>query len=212
MACLSACKQDTLFTAPFEVAATTSKNGIDHSHEKESGSIENRHNLVSEEGELSTSGEEQPGDIFYGDSLRHREVHKRQIAPLLQKFENSHFFVRISESNEPLWSRRNSLEKNSSSSETNNQKVSIIKTKETAFPSTGAVIDRGNFDATTCGGTARNFVKCFALQNGDIVVCTIKLLETMHMNLIALKLVVRQKKLFATLKLIVRWHTLCSEF
>ncbi|XP_039690276.1 uncharacterized protein [Medicago truncatula] len=162
--------RDTLFTAPFEVAATTSKNGIDHSHEKESGSIENRHNLVSEEGELSTSGEEQPADIFYGDSLRHREVHKRQIALLLQKFENSHFFVRICESNEPLWSRRNSLEKNSSSSETNNQKVSIIKTKETAFPSTGAVIDRGNFDATTCGGTARNFVKCFALQNGDIVV------------------------------------------
>lgn len=201
MACLSACKQDTQITTPFEVAAMTSKNGIDHIPEKESGSIENRNNLVSGEGELSTSGEEQPADIFDGDSLLQREVRKRQTTLMLQKFENSHFFVRISESDKPLWSKRNSLEKNSSSSEANSQKVSTIETKETAFPSTGAVIDRGNFDATTCGGTARNFVKCFALRNGDIVVCTIKLLENMHMNLIALKSVERQKKIVCYLKI-----------
>ncbi|XP_058777250.1 uncharacterized protein LOC131651609 isoform X1 [Vicia villosa] len=169
LACLSACKQDTQITPPFEVAAMTSKNGRGQSSEKESGSIENRNNLVSGEEELSTSGEEQPADVFDGDSL-HMEVHKRQTALLLQKFENSHFFVRISESNEPLWSKRSSVESFSNSSETHSLKAPTIKTKDNALPSIGTVIDKGNFDATVCGGTARNSVKCFALPNGDIVV------------------------------------------
>ncbi|KAJ1386026.1 plant/MEB5-like protein [Sesbania bispinosa] len=65
--------------------------------------------------------------------------------------------------------------KNSNSSETNSQKASAIKTKETALSSTSAVIDRGNFDATLSGGMARNSAKCFGLPNGDIVVYAIKL-------------------------------------
>ncbi|CAK8536819.1 unnamed protein product [Lathyrus sativus] len=157
LACLSASKQDTQITTPFEVAAMISKNGRGQSLEKENGSIENRNTLVSGE-ELSTSGEEQP------------EVHNRQTALLLQKFENSHFFVRISEANEPLWSKRSSVESFSSSFEANSQKGPTIKTKENTLPSIGTVIDKGNFDATVCGGTARNSVKCFALPNGDIVV------------------------------------------
>lgn len=145
----------------------TSNNGTSHISEKEIGSVENKNNLISGEGEPSTSGEEQPLDVSDCDSL-HMEAHKRQAASLLQKCENSHFFVRIAESNEPLWSKRSSLEKNSNSSDS--QKASTIKTKETAFPSTGTVIDRGNFNATVSGGMARNSVKCFALPNGDIVV------------------------------------------
>ncbi|CAJ2647856.1 unnamed protein product [Trifolium pratense] len=171
LACLSACKQDTQITTPFEVATTKTKNDKGQSSEKESGSIENINNLVSVEGELSTGGEEKSRDIFYGDSLVDmEEVHKRQTALLLQKFENSHFFVRISESNEPLWSKRSSVDNNSYYSEANGQKTPRIKTKEIAFPSTDAIIDKGNFDASTCGGVARNSTKCFALPNGDIVV------------------------------------------
>ncbi|CAJ2647857.1 unnamed protein product [Trifolium pratense] len=163
--------RDTQITTPFEVATTKTKNDKGQSSEKESGSIENINNLVSVEGELSTGGEEKSRDIFYGDSLVDmEEVHKRQTALLLQKFENSHFFVRISESNEPLWSKRSSVDNNSYYSEANGQKTPRIKTKEIAFPSTDAIIDKGNFDASTCGGVARNSTKCFALPNGDIVV------------------------------------------
>ena len=174
MACLSACKQDTGIITPLEVATATSENGIGESPEKENGNIENRNNLVSREGELSTSGEEHLEDVTDGESLLKMEVHKRKTALLLQKFENSHFFVRISESDEPLWSKRGSSEKFSNTSEANGLKASKIQIKETALSSTGAVIDRGNFDATISGGLVRNSVKCYDLPNGDIVVCAIK--------------------------------------
>ena len=188
LACLSACKQDTEIITPFKVAAVMSKNGIGHSPEKENGNIENRNNSVSGEGQLSSSSQEQkeenltkakadhPADVSAGESLLRMEDHKRQTALLLQKFENSHFFVRISESDEPLWSKRGSSEK-SNSAETNDLKASTIGTKDTAknMSSISAIIDRGNYDANISGGVARNSVKCFALPNGDIVVCGIKL-------------------------------------
>jgi hypothetical protein len=82
LACLSACKQDSQITTPFEVATTTSKNSKGQSSKKESGSIENINNLVSVEGELSTSDKEKSRDIFDGDSLVDMEVHKRQTSLL----------------------------------------------------------------------------------------------------------------------------------
>ncbi|MED6134707.1 hypothetical protein PIB30_039543 [Stylosanthes scabra] len=162
VACLSACKQDTEIITPFKVAAVMSKSGIGHSPEKQNGNIEDRNNSASGEGQISSSSQEQKeesltkpkADVSAGESLLRMEVHKRQTALLLQRFENSHFFVRISESDEPLWSKRSSSE-NSSSSDVS---------------SVSAIIDRGNFDANISGGVARNSVKCFALPNGDIVV------------------------------------------
>ncbi|XP_061342416.1 uncharacterized protein LOC133288627 [Gastrolobium bilobum] len=183
LACLSACKQDTEIITPFKVAAVMSKNGIGHGSEKENGNVENGNSSVSGEGHLSSSGqgqdEENPAkaksdhsaDVSTGESLLRMEVHKRKTALLLQKFKNSHFFVRISESDEPLWSKRGSSEK-FNSSETNDQKISTdgITETEKNVPSISAVIDRANFDATISGGVARNSVKCCALPNGDIVV------------------------------------------
>lgn len=160
---------------PFKVSAMASANGTGQSPEKENGNTENRINSVSGEGELSTSGEEKLEDISDVESRLQTEVHKRKTALLLQKFENSHFFVRISDSDEPLWSKRISSERFSNSSEENSQKAPIIKTKEAALTPTSAVIDRGNFDGTISGGAARNSAKCFALPNGDIVVCAIAL-------------------------------------
>lgn len=187
VACLSACKKDTEFITPFKVAAVMNRNSIGHSPNKENGNIENRNNSVSGEGKLSPSGQDQgeetlqkaktehPTDVPDGESLLRMEVHRRQTASLLQKFENSHFFVRICESDEPLWSKRGSSEK-STSSETNGQNISTIEVKETTKneSSISAVIDRANFDATVSGGVARNSLKCCALPNGDIVVCALK--------------------------------------
>ncbi|XP_020975361.1 uncharacterized protein LOC107631908 isoform X1 [Arachis ipaensis] len=183
VACLSACKHDTEIITPFKVAAMMSKNGIGHSPEKQNGNIEDRSNSGSGEGQISSSSQEQkeeslskpkadhPADVSAGESLLRMEVHKRQTALLLQRFENSHFFVRISEYDEPLWSKRSSSEK-SSSSEFDDLKASTIGVRETAKDSSSisAIIDRGNFDANISGGVARNSVKCFALPNGDIVV------------------------------------------
>ncbi|TKY69729.1 hypothetical protein E2542_SST06011 [Spatholobus suberectus] len=167
LACLSACKQDT---SSFKVAAATSENGIGHRAKKENGNIENRNNSVSGEGELSTSGEEKLEDVSDGESLLQKEVLKKQTALLLQKFENSHFFVRISEFDDPLWSKRSSSDKFSKSSGANNEKASTIKSKGTALSSISAIIDRGNFDSNVSSGVARNSVKCCALPSGDIVV------------------------------------------
>ncbi|XP_012573933.1 uncharacterized protein [Cicer arietinum] len=182
VACLSACKQDTEIITPFKVAALMSKNAIGHSPNKENGNIENRNNSVPGEAQLSPSGQDQNNEnlpkaktdhsanVSSGESLLRMEVHRRQTASLLEKFKSSHFFVRICESDEPLWSKHGSLEK--SISEVNGQRISTIEVKETAkhVPSISAVIDRANFDATISGGVARNSVKCCALPNGDIVV------------------------------------------
>ncbi|CAJ1939933.1 unnamed protein product [Sphenostylis stenocarpa] len=183
LVCLSACKKDTEIITPFKVAAMMSKSVMSHGHDKENGNVENRNDLVSGEEQLKPSRQEQkeetlekvkinhPADASAGESLLRMEVHKRQTALLLQKFENSHFFARISEADEPLWSKRGSSEK-SNSFELNEQRISSFEIKETAknASSISAVIDRANFDATICGGVARNSVKCCALPNGDIVV------------------------------------------
>ncbi|KAI4328382.1 hypothetical protein L6164_020739 [Bauhinia variegata] len=176
LACLSACKQDTEIITPFKVAAVMSKNGISHTSEKENGIADSESNLLPGEGESSPSCKEHKGDqatdLPSGESLLRMEDHKRQTALLLEKFENSHFFVSIAESDEPLWSKRGASEKFPNFSETNGQKISTIGARKTAKEASAisAVIDRGNFDATISGGVARNSVKCCALPNGDIVV------------------------------------------
>ncbi|KAL2662065.1 hypothetical protein AAZV13_02G019700 [Glycine max] len=167
LACFSACKQDT---SSFKVDAVTSDNGIGHSPKKENGNIENRNNSVSGEGEPGTSDEEQMEDVSDDESLLQKEVLKKQTALLLQKFENSHFFVRISESDDPLWSKRSSSEIFSNSSDANTEKASTIKSKGDTFSPISTIIDRGNFDSNVSGGVARNSVKCCALPNGDLVV------------------------------------------
>jgi len=171
LACLSACKQDT---SSLKKAAAISENGTGHSPKKEHGNTENRNNTVSGEGELSTSGEEQLDDVSDGESLIQKEVLKKQTSLLLQKFENSHFFVRISASDDPLWCKRSSSKNSPDTSNANNEKGSTITCEGSTLSSISTVIDRGNFDSNVSGGVARDSVKCRALPNGDIVVCVIK--------------------------------------
>ncbi|KAL9328014.1 hypothetical protein ACSQ67_003017 [Phaseolus vulgaris] len=167
LACLSACKQET---SSFKIDAAISETGTGHNPKKENGNTENRNNTVSGEGELSTSGKEQLDDVSDGDSLLQEEVLKKQTSLLLQKFENSHFFVRISESDDPLWSKRSSTENFPDTSNANNENGSTNTCEGSTLSSICAVIDRGNFDSNVSGGVARNSVKCCALPNGDIVV------------------------------------------
>ncbi|KAE9607921.1 hypothetical protein Lalb_Chr09g0335271 [Lupinus albus] len=163
LACLSASKHDAEITTPFKLAALMSTDAKGHSPH-----IENRQLSISSQ----EPKEDHPPDVFYGESILRMEIHKRQTASLLQNFDNSHFFIRISESDEPLCSKRGSSENFPNSSETNAEMASTLGFKETEknMPSISAVIDRGNFDATTSGGVARKSVKSCALPNGDIVV------------------------------------------
>ncbi|KAI8562964.1 hypothetical protein RHMOL_Rhmol03G0077000 [Rhododendron molle] len=79
-----------------------------------------------------------------------------------------------SESDEPLWSKRNSPDEPLESSEMIADKVSADSTgarKTTkSRGSQSAVIDSRNFDAHVSGGLARNAAKCCSLSNGDIMV------------------------------------------
>uniref|UniRef100_A0A5B7B8W0 Uncharacterized protein n=1 Tax=Davidia involucrata TaxID=16924 RepID=A0A5B7B8W0_DAVIN len=188
LACLSACKQDTEIITPFKVAAVMSKNGIGQSTKKLNGNIGYETNRVSGRVEVNPDAQEMDQksedplkeridpqkDISASESLLRMEDHRKQTETLLRRFRNSHFFVRIAESDEPLWSKRSALEASLQSSEIGGEKFTADdagtrKTSKNRTPQ-NAIIDRGNFDASVSGGLARNAVKCCSLSNGDIVV------------------------------------------
>ncbi|KAL5553950.1 hypothetical protein UlMin_041351 [Ulmus minor] len=174
LACLSACKQDTEIITPFKIAAVMSKNGMGKSPNKQNGDAENGKGEMSPSGQdidqkgekLSKEKSDPKKDVSTGESLLRMEDHKRQTEILLQRFEKSHYFVRIAESDEPLWAKKNTPNK---SSEVSQMESGTQKTAKDVSRS-NAIIDKGNFDPTVSGGAARNTVKCCSLSNGDLVV------------------------------------------
>ncbi|KAK4715644.1 hypothetical protein R3W88_013982 [Solanum pinnatisectum] len=164
LACLSACKQDTEIITPFKVAAVMKQNG---NTGITSGSVSPREAVddssVSENGNANINPEK---EVSTGENLLRLEDYKRQTESLVQRFNSSHFFARIAESDEPLWSKRKAMEEVSDMiGADGSETVKTLKKK----PSLSASTDKGNFDARTSGGVARNAVKCCALSNGDIV-------------------------------------------
>nr|DAD36845.1 TPA_asm: hypothetical protein HUJ06_007486 [Nelumbo nucifera] len=165
------------------------KNGLQKT-KQQNASMETESSSITEGGEISPASQkvehnsdtplttekiDPSGDISASESLLRIESHRRRTQALLERFKHSHFFVRIAESDEPLWSRRSvSGGPSSESSEMAREKLTTINGGNRKFSRKGtqlnAVIDRGNFDASVSGGVARNTVKCCALSNGDIVV------------------------------------------
>ncbi|XP_021908464.1 uncharacterized protein LOC110822625 isoform X1 [Carica papaya] len=186
LACLSACKRETEIITPFKVAAVMSRNGMRNFPEKENGNVEGGTDRVSIEGEVSPDDQvidksvenlakkkiDPQKDVTASESLLRMEDHKRQTERLLKKFKNSHFFVRIAESDEQLWSKKSASKTAPDSGELDDQKSKSNESKNSSKDRSrlNAVIDRGNFDANISGGVARNTVKCYALCNGDIAV------------------------------------------
>ncbi|XP_057949278.1 uncharacterized protein LOC131144579 [Malania oleifera] len=184
LACLSASKQDTEIITPFKVAAVMSKNGKGQNTKNQNGNIEQDFNSFTNE-EVNPDGQymDEKGenllkekvdpqkDISASESLLRMEDHKRQTETLLHRFRNSHFFVRIAESGEPLWSKRKTPETYPETSEIPDQKLMADEIRKTGKKRTtpSAVIDRGDFNANVSGGLART-VECCSLSNGDIVV------------------------------------------
>ncbi|KAL0385703.1 UNVERIFIED_CONTAM: hypothetical protein Sradi_2964600 [Sesamum radiatum] len=160
------------------------KNG--KSPQKANGNVGGQTNSVSEKADASSSDQDNQHNetvmkgkidshkvVSTGESLLRMEDHERQTKQLLQRFKNSHFFARIAESNEPLWSKRRALEACLESSATLEEQLTgdsseTVTTTKNKNP-ISAVIDRGNFDARTSGGLARG-AECWSLSNGDIVV------------------------------------------
>ncbi|KAL6562549.1 hypothetical protein OROGR_003556 [Orobanche gracilis] len=187
LACLSAYKQDTEIITPFKVAAVMNKNGIRESYKIQNGNIRGETNPVTQTASAGSDDQdnqhrenmmkentESLKDVSTGESLLRMEEHRRQTEQLLQRFKNSHFFVRIAESDEPLWSKRGAQETCLKSSGAYEEQLTE-ESPETATTmknanSISALIDRGYFDARTSGGLARGAAKCKSLSNGDIVV------------------------------------------
>lgn len=182
---MSACEQDTEIITPFKVAAVMSRSSRAQSPEEKNGNIEDKMTSVAGEGKMSYEGQviRQNGenleektdlqkDISVSESLLRMEDRKRQTEILLQNVKNSHFFVRIAESGESLWSKKRDHQMSLESSESEQKSLaSEAKKFSKNASSIAAVIDRGDFDANVSGGLARNTVKCCSLSNGDIVVC-----------------------------------------
>ncbi|KAF7041344.1 hypothetical protein CFC21_051157 [Triticum aestivum] len=184
LACLSASKQDMTCISPFRIAAVMSKSGNSPRHPT------NKSSSVSENGDANgTAGENSPHgvednmesvelndkvsspskqDILETESLLRMEDHKEQIETVLQKFKRSNFFVRIAESDEPLWSKK----RVAATKTADEQLYSDSQGNNTVSRSTAynTISDKGVFDGSTSGGVARDTVRCYALQNGDIVV------------------------------------------
>ncbi|KAK5770987.1 hypothetical protein PVK06_047154 [Gossypium arboreum] len=186
LACLSACNQETEIITPFKVAAVMCKSGKRRGAQKQNGNMEGETNSVPEGGDASLNGAvmDQNGenlekdkidpakDVSASESFLRMEDHRRQTETLLKRFKNSHFFVRIAESDEPLWSKKGASEKAPESSEMDTRQSIANETKNAAknISRQNAVIDRGNFDANVSGGVARDSIKCCSLSSGDIVV------------------------------------------
>ncbi|KAI3696551.1 hypothetical protein L1987_79570 [Smallanthus sonchifolius] len=172
LACLSAYKQDTEVITPFKVAEVMSKKGIGRNSKKQNGEVihgspvpEVASSPDAHNSDDNANGKTNPKkDVSTGESLLRMEDHRRQTEMLLQRFRNSHFFARIAEADEPLWSKRKTQETFRESTEMIGGKLSAYD-DEKILP-----VDRGNPDASTSGGVARNGFKCSSLANGDIVV------------------------------------------
>lgn len=162
------------------------KSGKRRRAQKQNGIMEGETNSVPEGGDASLNGAvmDQNGenlekdkidpakDVSASESFLRMEDHRRQTETLLKRFKNSHFFVRIAESSEPLWSKKGASEKAPESYEMDSRQSIANETKNTAknISRQNAVIDRGNFDANVSGGVARDSIKCCSLSSGDIVV------------------------------------------
>ncbi|KAE8716078.1 hypothetical protein F3Y22_tig00110156pilonHSYRG00335 [Hibiscus syriacus] len=188
LACLSASNQKTEIITPFKVAAVMCKSGMRKYAKKQNLDTEGKTNSVAGGEEVNHGGAlmdlndeklekekiDPAKDVHDSESFLRMEEHKRRTETLLKRFNNSHFFVRITERDEPLWSKKSAPQTATDSSEIDSQWFVQNETETTAknISSLTAVIDRGNFDANGSGGATRGTVKCCSLSNGDIVVCT----------------------------------------
>nr|KJB50702.1 hypothetical protein B456_008G182900 [Gossypium raimondii] len=186
LVCLSACNQETEIITPFKVAEVMSKNGMRKGTEKQNGDMEGETSSVAGGEEVSPNGAvisqndenlekekiDPATDASDSESFLRMEEQRRQTETLLKRFNNSHFFVRIAEWDEPLWSKKGASQIASDSYESDSQQSIANEAKNTTknISSWTAVIDRGNFDANVSSGVARDTVNCCSLSNGDIVV------------------------------------------
>ncbi|MBA0744023.1 hypothetical protein Gogos_006665 [Gossypium gossypioides] len=186
LVCLSACNQETEIITPFKVAEVMSKNGMRKGTEKQNGDMEGETSSVAGGEEVSPNGAvrsqndenlekekiDPATDVSDSESFLRMEEQRRQTETLLKRFNNSHFFVRIAEWDEPLWSKKGASQIASDSYESDSQQSIANEAKNTTknISSWTAVIDRGNFDANVSSGVARDTVNCCSLSNGDIVV------------------------------------------
>ncbi|EMS63602.1 hypothetical protein TRIUR3_08873 [Triticum urartu] len=188
LACLSASKQDMTCISPFRIAAVMSKSGNSPRHPtNKSSSVSENGDANGTAGENSSHGVEDnmesvelndkvsspsKQDILETESLLRMEDRKQQIETVLQKFKRSNFFVRIAESDEPLWSKK----RVAATKTADEQLYSDSQGNNTVSRSTAynTISDKGVFDGSTSGGVARDTVRCYALQNGDIVLPNIR--------------------------------------
>ncbi|CAI9092730.1 OLC1v1028053C3 [Oldenlandia corymbosa var. corymbosa] len=171
LACFSPSKQDMEIITPFKVAAVMNKNGIGRSPNKQNASVGGDGEDVNLNSPSRTQVDSQ-NYITDGESLLRKEDRRRQIETLLHSFNHSHFFVRIAESDEQLWSKRRASQATLDSSEVA-EKFNIGGSENMSTRkkiSLSAIVDKGDTHSSITGGLARNAIKCHALSNGDIVV------------------------------------------
>ncbi|PHT48014.1 hypothetical protein CQW23_12222 [Capsicum baccatum] len=179
LACLSSRKKEMEIITPFKVMDIVNKNSIGQSNQKQNGKTRTNSGSVFPGGAVDDSSLSENGnenidpekEVYTSENLLRLENYKTQTEPVVQRFNNSHFFARIAESDELVWSKRKAMEALSDTiGADDSEKVKTLKKKLSLSAST----DKGNFDARTSGGVARNVVYCCALPNRDIVVCSAK--------------------------------------
>ncbi|KAM0892280.1 hypothetical protein ACQ4PT_025862 [Festuca glaucescens] len=184
LACLSASKQDTQFISPFRIAAVMSKIGNSPQHPTKKSSPVNENGDANgtttedssphdvednnmESVELSDNASPSTQDVLETESLLRMEDHKQQIENMLEKFKRSNYFVRIAESDEPLWSKKRVAATKTANEQSYSDNLgNNMASRSNAY---NTISDKGFFDGSTSGVT-RDTARCYALHNGDIVV------------------------------------------
>ncbi|KAM3270377.1 hypothetical protein P3S67_029484 [Capsicum chacoense] len=155
---------------PFKVTAIVNKNSIGQSNQKQNGKRRMNSGSVFPGGVVDDSSLSENGnanidpkkEVSTDKNLLILEDYKRQTEPVVQRFNSSHFFAFIAESGELLWSKRKAMEDLSDTiGADGSEKVKTLKKKLSLSAST----NKGNFNARTSGGVARNVVYCCALPN-----------------------------------------------
>lgn len=98
-----------------------------------------------------------------------QEAKKTRTLALLETFRKSHYYVRVSEADEPLWKNR-AVRAADPSSPAVEGRVPDGPNEVGTHGCTPVPVEWGSFDPQSAGGIARRLVGCSLLDNGDIVV------------------------------------------
>lgn len=159
---------------PFRVAAMMEKVNQRQEEDIKSSTTSASHDSLEASGEGQKKdlvAKELHGKSAVGGMVLMTEEHKNRSAALLHMFQSSHFFTRISGTEEQVWKKGKISDQ--ATEELDDGTISTSSSEQKRFTEIAEpvpiVIEGGDFDPRNAGGVARN-ARCYSFDNGDVAV------------------------------------------